>query len=692
MGSKIAHKSSIMVKSSPLLASALAGFLVGVLITAFFAPLPTAALPSPYQRPYPFPAGYWRATDEFYVFSSGGTSGQVFVYGVPSMKLIATIPVYEFSTEWNWRPEDPAVRKMLTNPWTGELIAEGDTHHGWFSRTNGMLDGRWHFIPDKAAPRVARIDLKTFRTVEIEWVPNLGGIHGNAITPNTEYFLYNAEMEFPLGDSPTGYSSDVLPWAEHVSIVGGLIIDPETGEMSNAWQVLVPFQADIADSGRPGISEDWYFFTTYNSELDPIGVPGMLTEPMDMAFMLNWKKTDELWKEWKAGKEIPGIEVINGVPIFNPEIIRTELGIELLVGVPIPRNPHGIDVNPTGEYVVINGKVTTVNTVISVKAMLDAIARKDFAGTTDQLGGVIAVPFVSKEKAWAAQVELGLGPLHTEFDDKGLAYTSLFVDSQIVRWALPGNAYGFEPWTVVERIPTHFSTGHLAVAGSKTPRPWGKYLIAMNKLEKNMFLGVGPLRPEVHELFDITRIPAVRIDQMPIPPEPHWVEFIPVSLLAEKGYPVEIYQQAPEMVRDIQMAVWEPDESKVVYDWENKKAVIRMAAWRSEYGLPYIPIPLGWTVELYITNIEKTTDITHGWVLQNYELQVAIDPGDVRKVVFKASKPGVWWAFCSWFCSELHLEMRHRWAILPEDEFIKNFGKISELTREDSFELVKKGW
>ena len=43
-----------------------------------------------------------------------------------------------------------------------------DLHHPALSTTNGEHDGRWVFGNANNTPRVARIDLKTFRTAEID--------------------------------------------------------------------------------------------------------------------------------------------------------------------------------------------------------------------------------------------------------------------------------------------------------------------------------------------------------------------------------------------------------------------------------------------------------------------------------------------------------------------------------------------
>ena len=68
--------------------------------------------------------------DEYYFFASGGHSGQLYVYGVPSMRHLATIPVFTPypATGYGFDDETKAMLGGLT--W-------GDVHHPALSETNG---------------------------------------------------------------------------------------------------------------------------------------------------------------------------------------------------------------------------------------------------------------------------------------------------------------------------------------------------------------------------------------------------------------------------------------------------------------------------------------------------------------------------------------------------------------------------
>ena len=98
--------------------------------------------------------------DEYYLFYSGGHSGNIYVAGLPSMRHISTIPVFTPYPATGYGFDDES-REML-----GEFTW-GDVHHPTLSRTDGKYDGRWLFANDNAAARIARIDLRDFKTKQI---------------------------------------------------------------------------------------------------------------------------------------------------------------------------------------------------------------------------------------------------------------------------------------------------------------------------------------------------------------------------------------------------------------------------------------------------------------------------------------------------------------------------------------------
>jgi nitrous-oxide reductase len=635
---------SVLVKeaiTAKTIAALFLGLIIGVgAFTTIMPPTPVTPVTFPYQRPYPMPHKYWAENDEFYVFASGGQQGGVFVYGIPSMKLLAEIPVFVPDPAWGWRFEDPEVKAMLTNPWTGETPTVGDTHHPALSKTNGVYDGRWLFINDKIHPRVARIDLDVFRTGQVLWIPNIvGGIHGFHVGPNTELLVANFELEqhpeiVDYLDVPVEFVK-----GPYVGGFAGIKVAPD-GTMSNAFQVWGPWHHDMVRVGW-GKAEGWIINTAYNTERAVSTVP-MFERENDYVYFWNIKSIEKAIAEGKyiTTKQAPDVPVIawKDVEVYMAKV---------------PLNPHGIDLSPTGKYVLIGGKATTIVTAIDIDKVFQAIKEKRFVG--EEFG----VPILDPNFVNAANMDLGLGPTHIEFDDKGFAYIGFFVDSDIKKVPL-GEPYtelhGMEPWKVVDVIPVHYSVGHLLVPGSDTLKPYGRYLISMNKLTKDTFLPHGPLRAENHELFNIEEIPAKLIDQMPLPPETHYSQAIPVELIKDRALPI---YKLPSKV----------EEPNVEYDYNNKEVRVKMTAVRSWFTPDWFTVPEGWKVKITLTNVEKAIDITHGFALEGYDVSLAIDPGQVRQIEFVADKPGVYWYYCIWFCSELHLEMRGRMIVVPEDEW-----------------------
>ncbi len=93
--------------------------------------------------------------DEFLVFSSGGQSGQIIVYGIPSMRILKYLAVFT-PEPWQGYGFDESSKKVLDEgKIDGKSITWGDTHHPGMSETDGKYDGQFLFINDKANPRVA---------------------------------------------------------------------------------------------------------------------------------------------------------------------------------------------------------------------------------------------------------------------------------------------------------------------------------------------------------------------------------------------------------------------------------------------------------------------------------------------------------------------------------------------------------
>jgi len=160
--------------------------------------------------------------DEYYLFASGGHSGQIYVYGLPSGRHISTIPVFTPYPATGYGFDDDS-KKML-----GDLTW-GDAHHPALSETGGDYDGRWLFINDMNG-RIARIDLRDFKTKQIIGpVPNVSGNHGSSfVTPNTDYAVMSSRFSIPI---PKGTVAGIDKYAtEYKGVLVGVKIDPKSGD------------------------------------------------------------------------------------------------------------------------------------------------------------------------------------------------------------------------------------------------------------------------------------------------------------------------------------------------------------------------------------------------------------------------------------------------------------------------------
>ena len=573
--------------------------------------------------------------DTYYLFYSGGHSGQVFVAGVPSMRHIATIPVFAPypGTGYGFDEESKAMLGEYT--W-------GDVHHPALSKTAGDYDGRWLFVNDNGNNRIARIDLRDFKTKQIFGpIPNTMGNHGSSmVTENTEYALVATRFSVPMG-------SQYQPLEDYATTykgaVSGIRIDSATGTMSLGWQIMTPpFNWDLGATGK-GPSEDWAFWTSYNSERATGKLEVSASQrDRDYIAVVNWRAAEAAAA---AGKTTQ----VGGVPMIDPAKVP---GVMYLL--PCGKSPHGVDVDPSGEYVICSGKLQPTSTVFSFEEIQEAIADGEFSGEED------GIPVIEYDEALVVEVPVGLGPLHTQFDGKGYAYTSLFVESAIAKWKLPPYEDGVDPKSlVVDKIPVQFNIGHLVTAHGDTKHPKGDWLVAMNKMSKGRHLNVGPSIPESSQLIDIgSGMTMKMIYEAYTEPEPHFAQLVAADVLN----PIEFY---PKDESHHPNAVWQPADAKVTRNAATRTVEGSVYAVRSYFEPGRIQVMEGDTVVLHITNAEQQRDEIHGFGMVSFDKNVVIDPGETKTLKFVARKSGVYPYYCTNFCSALHQEMQGYLEVVP---------------------------
>ncbi len=588
--------------------------------------------------------------DEFYAFLSGGYNGQMSVYGLPSGRLLKMLPVFSQNPENGYGYSEES--KPMLNTSFG-FVPWDDLHHPKLSRTDGMADGRWLFVNANNTPRVARIDLKTFKTVEILEIPNSSGNHCSPYpTNNTEYVIAGTRFSVPIAGE--GGIMDV-PLDEYKEKFRGSIsfikVDPEHGDMDISFQILVPgFDYDLANGGK-GPSEDWVFFTSYNTEQ-----AGTLKEinaslnDKDFVAAINWKKAEEYVKQGKAKEieaeyyhnkldeksHVASSEVKKKVKVLYPEDCPG-----LMYLIPTPKSPHGVDVDPSGEYITVSGKLASLVPVHSFSKMMTAIENEDF------IGDAYGIPILRYESVIAGEVkEAGLGPLHTEFDGRGNAYTSMFVSSEIVKWDL-------KTFEVLDRMPVYYSVGHLMIPGGDTKDPYGKYLVAMNKITKDRYLPTGPELTHSAQLIDISGDKMKMLLDFPTLSEPHYAQAIPADLI--KPNSVKFYRldenEHPHAIKN---------ENDMKVERNGNVVNVYMTAIRSHLAPDNIEgIHMGDTVYFHVTNLEQDWDVPHGFaVMGNQNAEILVMPGETQTLKWVPTKEGVVSFYCTDFCSALHQEMQ----------------------------------
>lgn len=596
------------------------------------------------QKVYVAPGKY----DEFYNFVSGGFSGQMSVYGLPSGRMLKVVPIFSVDPESGWGFSEET--KPMLNTSEG-FIPWDDQHHLELSQTNGEVDGRWIFANANNTPRIARVDLKRFKTSEIIELPNSAGNHSSPfITENTEYVVAGTRFGIPSdyedGDVPINtYKQN---FKAHISFIK---VDKESGKMDLSFQLRLPgVNFDLSHAGK-GKSHGWFFFTCYNSEqANTLLEVNASQRDKDFIMAVNWKKAEEYIKAGKGKIEKTKYahntwndETHTGTSVMKEEVLVLDAMAmkDICYLMPCPKSPHGCDVDPTGEYIVGSGKLAALIPVFSFDKMTKAIAKKDYEGDYE------GIPVLKYNSVLHGEVQKpGLGPLHTEFDGRGNAYTTFFVSSEVVKWDI-------KSLKVLDRVPTYYSVGHLCIPGGDSKKPFGKYLIAYNKITKDRYLPTGPELTQSAQLYDISGDKMKLLLDFPTIGEPHYAQAAPADLIRNNGQ-LKFYDlknnKHPRVAKG-------EKETKVVR--EGNKVHVYMTMIRSHFSPDNIEgIKVGDDVYFHITNLEQDWDVPHGFSIRRAQTaELLIMPGETATLNWKPTKVGMVPFYCTDFCSALHQEM-----------------------------------
>ena len=594
--------------------------------------------------------------DEYYNFVSGGFSGQMSVYGLPSGRLFRVIPVFSVDPEKGWGYSEET--KPMLNTSHG-FVPWDDLHHVELSQTAGEINGKWVFGNANNTPRLARIDLKTFKTAEIIELPNSAGNHSSPFgTENSEYIVAGTRFSVPADYSEGDVPIDTYKknFKGHISFVS---VDKESGEMDIAFQLKTPgVNFDLARCGRDK-SHGWFFFSCYNTEqANTLLEVNASQKDKDFIMAVNWKKAEEYLKAGKGVKQkvkyahnVWDEATHTGTSTIKNEVTVLDVSVlkDICYMIPCPKSPHGCDVDPTGEYIVGSGKLAAIIPVFSFDKLQKAIANKAYDGEYE------GIPIVKYEEALYGEVKKpGLGPLHTEFDGKGFAYTSFFVSSEIVKWNI-------KDLTVVDRVPTFYSVGHLSIPGGNTRKPSPKYLVAYNKITKDRYLPTGPELAQSAQLFDISGEKMQMILDYPTIGEPHYAQSAPADLIRNNGQ-LKIYpigeNKHPRVAKG-------ESESKVVR--EGNQVHVYMTAIRSHFAPDNIEgVRLGDEVYFHVTNLEQDWDVPHGFGVKGANnAELLIMPGETTTLKWVPDRVGITPIYCTDFCSALHQEMQGYVRVSP---------------------------
>ena len=570
--------------------------------------------------------------DEYYGLWSGGHTGDFRVLGIPSGRELHRVPCFVPDALVGWGITNESKEVMGTKADGSLQFNVGDSHHVHASYKDGNYDGRYAWINDKINSRIARIRLDYFVCDKITKLPNVMGFHGifpdkadpvdPAINYTTRVFC-GGEFHIPLPND----GRDIDDPSKYRALFS--CVDAET--MAVRWQVLIDGNCDLVATSFDG---KLAASNQYNTE-NGVTFQDMMSAERDACIFFNIARIEQAVKEGKYttfGNDIP---VVDGTREANKDPKTA-----LVATVSVPKNPHGVNASPDGKYFICSGKLSPTATVIELDRVLQW-----FDGNLADIDDAIV-----------AEVELGLGPLHTAFDGRGNAYTTLFLDSQVVKWnvdaAIKFHGGDNNAQYVVDRLDVHYQPGHINASQSETMFADGKWLCVGCKFSKDRFLPVGPLHAENEQLIDISGEKMVLAHEAPVRPEPH--DFI--IFRRELLMPKQIYQH-----EDFPHAITDIADAGVTRD--GNKVTVKMVTYAPTYDPLEFKVKVGDEVTLILTNLDRIEDLTHGFAIPDYNINFIVNPQETKSVTFKIDKPGVFWFYCTHFCHALHLEMRGRMLV-----------------------------